>query len=79
MAIKFRWRWNARRAGGLALGLWFHFPMSLCDTVQELEGTEEEHWQCVTFVVGLIVLSVYLDFEYGHFRTERWREMEPKE
>jgi len=78
MRIRPRLTWHARRAGGIAVGLSLHFPVSVCSDIQELEGHEEEHWKCVTFGIGLIVLSIYFDFEYGRYRRATWLDYEKR-
>lgn len=85
MKLRVRFTWHARRSGGLIIGLRLTFPVSVCERVQELEGTEEEHWKVVTFGLCLLVATVSFDFEYGHYRetipacqpSAVWQRAEP--
>jgi hypothetical protein len=74
--LKPRFHRTARSGGGLFLGLMFHFPVSICDHVAELEGTEEEHYKRVSLVVGLIFWRLSFDLTCGHKRREAWRDAE---
>lgn len=74
--LKPRFQRTARSGGGLFLGVTFHFPVSICEHVAELEGSEEEHYKRVSLVVGLIFCRIWFDLTYGHERRASWMEME---
>ena len=48
------WQWHCRRAGGLFLGLRYHFPCSIVDD-------DESRWTQVSLSVGLLCATLHLD------------------
>lgn len=52
--LRLWWQWHARRAGGLCLGLRYHFP---CSIVED----DETRWTQVSLSIGLICATLHLD------------------
>jgi hypothetical protein len=48
------WQWHCRRAGGLFVGLRYHFPCSIVDD-------DESRWTQVSLSVGLLCATLHLD------------------
>jgi hypothetical protein len=66
----------ARGAGGIFCGLVVYFPVHICDDVQELEGTEEEHYELLALEIGLILWRLCLEFTWRQRREARWLDWE---
>jgi hypothetical protein len=57
MKIDFYWRWHARQAGGLFLGLLLGFPVNLLYPNKEV-------WTIWHVGIGLLVTTVCVDFRF---------------
>lgn len=58
--IKFDAYRNARKSGGLFLGIRIHFPRTLCN-----ENIPSYTWRNITLNVGLIVYTVNIQINYA--------------
>lgn len=60
MNVKFDGHRNARKAGGLFLGIRIHFPCTLCN-----ENNPNYTWRNITLNVGLVVYTVNIHINYA--------------
>ena len=55
----FDFNYGLRRAGGIAIGLIVHFPVTL------VTEDSTETWRSFTVVIGLVAWKLSFDVEYG--------------
>lgn len=61
MRVAVRFRWHARKAGGLFLGLRVSFPVRVLYGVDTFGGIEADYFPVQ---LGLLVMSIEADFFY---------------
>jgi hypothetical protein len=54
-----------RKGGGLILGFILHYPIALCDEVDS-GFTQYGYRRLVSVRIGLLVVSIDIDFYYEH-------------